>query len=626
MRQHQHIGSFRMYLPSSIYRKRLNAKVLALQGTLSRLDDSALRSVSLDLRASAQSGKSLRTLLVPAFALVREAAIRIFGYGHHDVQLLGGMHLALERVIEMETGQGKTLTAILPLYLYALQGRGAHLATSNDYLAKRDAETMGCVFDLLGMSCGYIVDQMPDDQRREAYACDITYGTGSEFGFDFLRDRLKRYQTPNSRSTEMGVVQRDLHFILADEADALLIDDANTPMILGAAGESTQGGDELYSWFNLVARYAREGREFSVKSPDHPLELTDNGRMWVRERFRHAGIDCRLSPFELYEGMQKALTVLRNFHRDKQYIIRDQEVVLVNEQTGRLGEGRQLQNGLHQLIQAREGVPITPPNSHAARVTVQCFFLLYKHLAGMSGTVMSAAREFRRVYNRPVVRIPTAVPSRRQRLSPQVFASGSERWQAVCAEVEAMLSNGRSVLVGTRSVEKSEELAQVLRRLHISHNVLNARLHAEEAEIVQRAGHPGSVTVATGMAGRGTDIKLVPSVRDAGGLHVILTEMHDSCRADLQLIGRCGRQGDPGSFRQYLSADDEVLDSAHGAEGASRTRQKLRLHRVEPAMQQAQRSIERRLELARTTQLQSEERKMKSLKELGLDPILDVLS
>jgi preprotein translocase subunit SecA len=615
-----------MFLPAFSSRKRFYSEVLRHQQPLMTATDASLRAASLNLRGLAQSGKCLKQLMPEAFALVREAARRVFGYCHHDVQLLGGMHMALRRVIEMETGQGKTLTAILPLYLFALQGKGAHLATSNDYLARRDAETMEPVFSLLGIRCGYVVDQMPDDERRTAYACDITYGTGTEFGFDFLRDRIKRRNARRGGGPRERCVQRGLHFILADEADALLVDDANTPMVMGTAGEKEPTREELYRWLVSIAPLAREGRDFIVKSGNRPLEITSQGRLWIRNRLRQAGIDLVISPFELYDGLQKSLTVLRNFHRDKQYIIRDQEVVLVNEQTGRLGEGRQLQNGLHQMIQANEGLPLTAPNSHAARVTVQSFFLSYDHLAGMSGTVLCSAREFRKVYKRSVVRVPTAVPSRRESWPTRVCITEAARWQSVCDEVEQLLRLQRSVLIGTRSVEKSEALSQQLQQRGIRHTVLNARLHAEEAEIIARAGEPGAVTVATGMAGRGTDIKLSECVRRAGGLHVVLTELHDSSRADQQLFGRCGRQGDPGSYRQFLSADDEVLQAAYGHEVANRLRERLTARNIESAMRGAQRALETRQELARAAQLHAEERKLKSLRELGLDPILDVLA
>lgn len=589
------------------------------------LPDLGLKAKSLDLRHRARSGVDRQLLMPEAYALVSEAANRCLGLRHFDVQLLGGIYAARGRVIEMETGQGKSLTAILPLFLFALLGKGAHLATSNDYLAERDATSMRPVFELLGLSCGHVADQMPDEARRDNYACDITYGTSTEFGFDFLRDRTKRRAHQAQAAGEEIIVQRGLHYLLADEADSLLIDDANTPMVLGTQGVFSAGLEELMRWVVTFAPQAQEGKHFVIRRGSRKPELTPMGRRWARACCRSSGPDVRLSVFELYDYLEKAITVHRDFHRDEQYLVRDQEVVLIQESTGRLGEGRQLQGGLHQIIQAYEGLPITPPNSHAARITVQGFVLAYHHVSGMSGTALTAAAEFRKVYNLRIQRIPTAVPSRRVEYPLQFFRGSEERWEAICQEIAALQQQGRATLIGTRSVDKSEYLSGLLQARHIPHCVVNARQNGDEARAISLAGQAGAVTVATGMAGRGTDIKLAPEVREAGGLHVIMSELLDSSRADHQLIGRCARQGDPGSYRQFLSADDEILDSAYGSEHARQLRARLPQAAIPRALYTAQRRLERRQRDARAAQLTFEKHKLKSFREMGLDPVLDVL-
>ncbi len=599
---------------------------------LAHVSAQELLRASVDLRARVCMGDRNRSATLEAFALVREASRRTLGMAHHDVQILGGWHLAHGRVIEMETGQGKTLTATLPLVYHALLGRGAHLATSNDYLAQRDSETMSPLFQALGLRCGYIADQMPDDVRTESYRCDITYGTGTEFGFDFLKDRMKRRGgQPADHGNSMGnsnksCVQRGLHFMLADEADSLLIDDANTPLILGTNGRVREDQIKLFSWIATTAPLAEEGTHFTIRLPSRSIELTSAGRHWTRAQLKRSGWSGACSMLEVFDLMEKGVWIHREFHRDRQYIVRDGEVVLISEGTGRLGEGRQLQDGLHQLIQAKENIPITPPNSHAARITVQGFFLSYKHLAGMSGTVMSAKQEFGKVYGRAIVAIPTAQRSLRTQWPTRYFRSDAERWDAICEEVQSLREQGRSVLIGTRSVAKSERLSNLLTKRGFSHCVLNAKLHAEEAEIIARAGQAGAVTVATGLAGRGTDIKLTEEVRHAGGLHVILSELHDSKRSDQQLFGRCARQGDPGSYRQFLSLEDEILDHANGHEQARQLRAKASAASIPRLMHNAQSRLEARSRQSRTEQLQHEKRKLRSLREMGLDPVLDTIA
>lgn len=596
-----------------------------LGAALANRSDSQLREDSLSLRLRAQSGQSLTSLIPEAFALVRETATRVLQQRHYPVQLIGGIHLARLRVIEMETGQGKTLTATLPLYLFALQSKGAHLATSNDYLAQRDAETMRPVFERLGLSCGFVADQMEDQQRAESYACDITYGTGTEFGFDFLRDRMKlRYHASPSQ-----LVQRGLHFVLADEADALLIDDANTPMVLGAKADVDSDDVQQYHWAVATASSAVEGLHYEFQTKNRTVELTPGGRAWIRQQRSSALSHWQGSILQAYELVEKAIKVHHDFHRDKQFMVREGQVVLINEATGRVGEGRELQNGMHQIIQASEGLEVTALNSHAAKITVQGLFLSYRSLAGMSGTVLSARHEFRRVYRKSVVRIPTAKPAQRVAMPPSVCPSEAERWRAIADEVAQMQLLGRATLIGTRSVAKSERVSELLTDRGIEHQVLNARQDADEAAIISQAGRAEAVTVATGLAGRGTDIKIDASVADAGGLHVIMSELHDSKRSDQQLFGRCGRQGEPGSYRQFLSIDDEILELAFGDMRAQRwraRRKRLTDPQIAKLLHAAQDQIERRFRSLRWASLDQERTKLRALFEMGLDPVLDAIA
>lgn len=601
-------------------------RIEQLESSFKVYSDGQLLQESRRLQARARTGEKLTNLIPPAFALVREAAWRTHRLRHFEVQLLGGVHLAYGRVIEMETGQGKTLTATLPLYLHALAGQGTHLATSNDYLAQRDAETMGPLFGMLGLTCGYVQDQMLDQLRIQNYACDITYGTGTVFGFDFLKDRLKRRALKHDVACHQPVMARGLHFLLADEADSLLIDDANTPMIIGAAAPLEPQRVRLFGWAVQVAPTAIEKEHYRYLPKEKQVELTAQGRSFVRKQLMDLDPHGQYSCLEAYSIIEKAILVRRNYHRDQQYIVRDGEVVLVNESTGRLGEGRQVQDGIHQLIQAYEGLKITPPNQHAARVTVQVFFLSYRHLAGMSGTVVSARSEFRRVYKKSVQRIATAKPSQRMEIPACYCPNVQQKWLAICNEIRQMRDVGRAVLVGTRSIDKSEQLSALLDQYGIPHQVLHARHHQTEAGIIAQAGQPAMVTVATGLAGRGTDIKLHDSVRQAGGLHVILTELHDSIRSDQQLIGRCARQGDPGSYRQFLCPDDQILTIAYGPERAQLIRRTTSHTRMPQVLRSAQHCIEQRQRTHRSAQLQAERRKLRTLVEMGLDPVLDSIS
>ena len=605
-----------------------------------RQSPAELRKSSLSLRYRAKSGEALASLLPEAFALVRVAAQRAVGMRHYDVQMLGGIALFHGMIAEMDTGEGKTLTATCPLYLHALLGKGSHLATVNDYLAQRDTEQMGPIYELLGMTVGCVQSQDSQDDRRKAYAADITYGTAKEFGFDFLRDRLLLRRLGRNAADFLGLgssqrwddtgdkpVQRGAHFVLVDEADSVLIDEARTPLIIGSLGdEARQATVAMFQWAADVAPQFVEDEHFEVDE-DKKVELTLAGRQLVRslpknEWIRQAGL------VDLYDYMERAIKVYRDFHRDQQYVVRDGEIVIVDEYTGRLGEGRKWRDGIHQAIEAKEKVEITVPTGQAARITVQDLFLRYRFLAGMTGTAMSAVKEFRKIYKMRVVRIPTNRPVQRKALPTRVFGSGEAKWEAILQEVRQMHEAGRPVLVGTRSIDKSILLSELLKAAGIPHQVLNAHEVAQEAEIVAEAGHARRVTVATNMAGRGTDIKLGEGVAEKGGLHVICTEMHDARRIDRQLYGRCGRQGDPGTYRQYLALDDEILRTAYGPAYAERmirrgARQSGERSGLAGLFRRAQRKVERKHFRDRNVLLYHERERKKMQREMGQDPYLD---
>lgn len=530
-----------------------------------------LRKKSLALRYRARSGEPLERLMPEAYALVREAGRRTIGMRHFDVQLLGGIAAFYGSIIEMQTGEGKTLTATLPMYLYALCGRGSHLATVNDYLAKRDADLMKPIYEALGLTIGVIQTQQQQPERRKAYACDITYGTAKEFGFDFLRDRLLLRRIREGQRDLLGgmlqehqghdeqPVQRDSYFALVDEADSILIDEARTPLIISAIPtEEERLAVACFEWASKSVEQFVEDEDYEYDHDKKSVELTREGRRKVREINKPEALDT-VGMFNIYEYIERALKVERDYILDRQYVVRDGEIVIVDEFTGRLGEGRKWRDGIHQAVEAKEGVKISVETGQAARVTVQDFFLRYENLAGMTGTVAASAREMKKIYRQDFVPVPTNRPPIRQQLPIRIFGTEAEKWDAIVDEIEALYQIRRPILIGTRSIDKSEILSHLLQKRNIPHQVLNANRIDEEAEIISHAGELGMVTVSTNMAGRGTDIKLGPGVKELGGLHVICTEMHDSARIDRQLIGRCGRQGDPGTYRQYLAMDDELL-------------------------------------------------------------------
>ncbi|MCA9100823.1 MAG: translocase [Planctomycetales bacterium] len=618
-------------------------QVDAHEPRLLELSDYELRKASLSLRYRARSLEPLSRLLPEAYALVREAGRRFLGMRHFDVQIIGGIAIFEHSIAEMQTGEGKTLTATLPMYLHALTGKGAQLATVNDYLAKRDADLMRPIYESLGLSVGVIQTQMTQPQRRKAYKCDVTYGTAKEFGFDFLRDRLLlRRQREGELDFLSGMlgdeagggeqaVQRQPYFALVDEADSILIDEARTPLIISALPTEEEKIEvECYKWAADVSENFVQDDDYEYDHEKQKVELTADGRRKVRTLHKPEAMDA-VGMYSIYEYIERAVKVNHAFIRDRHYVIRDGEVVIVDEFTGRLAEGRKWRDGITQAIEAREDIEVTVNAGQAARVTVQDYFKRYEVLGGMTGTAWSSSGELKKIYGLRVVQIPTNRPEIRQRLPDAVYGNADAKWTAIVDEVRALHEVGRPVLIGTRSIDKSEELSRRLVESGIPHQVLNAHRVSEEAEIVAQAGQLNKVTVSTNMAGRGTDIKLGDDVGELGGLHVICTEMHDASRVDRQLVGRCGRQGDPGSFRQYLSLDDDILLAglgrkkaerliAEGENGQGEFRRRAGLFR------RAQRRIERRHFRDRKMLMYYEDERKKMQLQMGQDPYLDTPS
>jgi preprotein translocase subunit SecA len=502
------------------------------------------------------------------------------------------------------------------------------LATVNDYLAQRDAEWMMPIYHALGMSVGIIQANMQPPQRREAYHCDITYGTAKEFGFDFLKDRLLLRKIDEGKHDLIGALmgetentheqpmQREPFFALVDEADSILIDEASTPLIISASPDSdTEQEAERFRWAAESAPQFEDKEDYTYDHDKRTVDLTLPGRRKVRAIPKPAAFD-QTGLQDIYEFIQRAVLVNRNYHRDEHYVIRNGEVVIVDEFTGRLGEGRKWRDGIHQAVEAKEGVKVTCAAGQAARVTVQDYFLRFEHLGGMTGTAAASSRELRSIYRCRVVPVPTHRSPQRKRLPTLIYKEESAKWEAIVQEVIEIHKTGRPILIGTRTIDKSVLLSEKLRHAGIAHDVLNAYKIAEEAEIVAKAGEIGKVTVSTNMAGRGTDIKITDEVRKLGGLHVICTEMHESARIDRQLIGRCGRQGDPGTYRQYLSTDDELLKRAFG-----KKRKFAAL--FERLFIRAQRKVERQSYRNRKVMLYHEKERKKMQRAMGQDPYLD---
>jgi len=604
-----------------------------LESELESLDETSLKARTAAFRERLENGESLDALLPEAFATVREASKRVMGMRHFDVQMVGGITLHRGRIAEMKTGEGKTLVATLAVYLNALPSKGVHVVTVNDYLARRDAEWMRPLYEFLGLSVGVIFSGQTPEEKRHAYACDITYGTNNEFGFDYLRDNM-------AFSLEEKV-QRGLHFAIVDEVDSILIDEARTPLIIsGAVDENT----ELYRVVDRLAKHLErcsdeedpESGDFILDEKQKQVEVTEAGHHKVEELMRGEGLlgeeDSLYAAqnLNLLQHMHSALRARHLYHRDVDYIVNDGQVVIVDEHTGRSMPGRRWSEGLHQAVEAKEGVPVQRESQTLASTTFQNYFRLYDKLSGMTGTADTEAFEFRQIYGLDVVVIPTNRPLIRQDLNDLVYLTAEEKFEAIIDDVKAQTEAGRPVLVGTASIETSEYLADLMKRAGMQFNVLNAKQHQSEAEIIAQAGRPGAVTIATNMAGRGTDIVLGgnweaeaaklenPSeaqleqlkaewqarhdaVLEAGGLHVIGSERHESRRIDNQLRGRAGRQGDPGSTRFFLSLEDNLM-RLFGSDRVQRMMKALGLERgeaiehrmVSNAVERAQKKVEGR--------------------------------
>ncbi len=542
-------------------------KIEALGPEMKKLSDEELRQKTQEFKDRLAKGETLDDLLVEAFAVVREAADRVLGMRHYRVQLIGGVILHQGRIAEMKTGEGKTLVSTLPAYLNALEGKGVHIVTVNDYLAKRDAEWMGSVHEFLGLTVGVILNSMSPDERRAAYACDITYATNNELGFDYLRDNMVIYKE--------RLVQRDLNFAIIDEVDSVLIDEARTPLIIsGQSGKST----ELYRVCDILARQLVRGEasgemtkmtaimgeeitetgDFIVNEKEKTINLTEEGVHKV-EKFFHIENLADPENLEIQHNIILALRAHNLMFRDKDYVVKDDEVLIVDEFTGRIMPGRRYSDGLHQAIEAKEGVKVKRESKTLATITFQNFFNKYKKKCGMTGTALTEEKEFRDIYGMDVIEIPTNKPVIRKDHHDAVYKTHKEKINAVIEAIEQCHKKGQPVLVGTITIEASEEISNLLKKRGIPHQVLNAKFHEKEAEIVAQAGQYGAVTIATNMAGRGTDIKLGEGVADVGGLMIIGTERHESRRIDNQLRGRAGRQGDPGESRFYISLEDDLL-------------------------------------------------------------------
>ncbi|MHC1791689.1 preprotein translocase subunit SecA [Solidesulfovibrio sp.] len=519
----------------------------AFEPQIKALDDDAIRARIVELRQEVAGGRTLDDILPEVFAIVREASVRSLGMRHYDVQLIGGATLHQGKIAEMKTGEGKTLVATLPVVLNALSGKGVHLITVNDYLARRDAAWMGKLYAFLGLSVGVIIHGLTDQERQIAYAADITYGTNNEFGFDYLRDNMKFYQEQ--------LVQRPLNYAIVDEVDSILIDEARTPLIISGQAEDSS---VLYAKVNALIPLLHLDTHFTVDEKARTVLLTDEGVARMEDVLKVDNL-FDAANITLQHHVLQALKAHHIFQRDVDYVVTDGQVVIVDEFTGRLMPGRRYSDGLHQALEAKELVQVEAENQTLATITFQNYFRMYAKLSGMTGTADTEAVEFREIYDLEVISIPTNQPMVRKDFADLVYKTQREKFEAIAADVKELHQRGQPVLVGTVSIEKSELLSDMLKKTGVPHDVLNAKNHEKEAEIVALAGHAGKVTIATNMAGRGTDIVLGPGVVDLGGLHILGTERHESRRIDNQLRGRSGRQGDPGSSRFYLALDDDLM-------------------------------------------------------------------
>ncbi|WP_417916719.1 preprotein translocase subunit SecA [Candidatus Electronema sp. JC] len=558
-----------------------------LEPSVEPLTDSQLRDKTAEFKERCAGGETLDSLLPEAFAVCREGAKRVLGERHYDVQLIGGMVLHQGKIAEMKTGEGKTLTSTAAVYLNALSGKGVHVVTVNDYLARRDVEWMGQLYHFLGLSTGAILHGMDDRARREAYAADVTYGTNNEFGFDYLRDNMKFALS--------DYCQRGFNFAIVDEVDSILIDEARTPLIISGPAEMST---DLYHKVDAVMPRFREEEHYTKDEKSRQVLLTDEGVMLAEELL---GVDNLYDPRNIgwLHHVNQALKAHVLFKKDVDYIVKNGEVVIVDEFTGRTMEGRRWSDGLHQAVEAKEGVKIEKENQTLASITFQNYFRMYKKLAGMTGTADTEAAEFKKIYNLDVVVIPSNRPVVRIDMADVIYKNQAAKYRAVVREIKELHEKGQPALVGTISIDVSELISDMLKKEGIPHEVLNAKQHDREAEIIAQAGQLGKITIATNMAGRGTDIKLGAGVREAGGLHILGTSRHESRRIDNQLRGRSGRQGDPGSSRFYLSLEDDLL-RIFGGDRLTSIMNRLGMEEDEPiehsmiskAIENAQRKVE----------------------------------
>ena len=570
-------------------RKIVEQQINPLEDGLKKLSDSSLANKTNEFKARLAKGETLDDILPEAFAVVREASRRVLGMRHFDVQLIGGIVLHRGNIAEMCTGEGKTLVATAPVYLNALEGKGVHVITVNDYLAKRDSEWMGQVYKFLGLSVGLIVHDLDFQQRKIAYNSDITYGTNNEFGFDYLRD--------NMVTSLDQMVQRPLHYCLIDEVDSILIDEARTPLIISGPGQKST--DNYYVMAKLVP-HLKKDEDYTIDEKQKTVAPTEAG-VAKMEKMLHVENLYDAENLELNHLFVQALRAQTMMQRDKDYVVKDGEVVIVDEFTGRLMYGRRYSDGLHQAIEAKEGLEVQRESQTLATITFQNYFRMYDKLAGMTGTAKTEEQEFIKIYGLPVIQIPTNKPIQRKDLPDVVFKTKRGKYRAVVKEVERRHATGQPILIGTTSIEQSEELSHMLDVAKIPHSVLNAKYHEKEAAIVALAGQKGAVTIATNMAGRGTDIQLGDGVAELGGRAIIGTERHESRRIDNQLRGRAGRQGDPGSSQFFLSLEDDLL-RIFGGDNIKKFMEKMGLDEDEPinsrmvsnAIQKAQKRVDAR--------------------------------
>jgi preprotein translocase subunit SecA len=614
------------------------------EAEFAKLSDNDLLLKAKRMRGRARGGEKLDRLLPEAFGMVCVSSHRTLGMRPFDVQLAAGVVLHQGAIAELATGEGKTLTAACPVFLNALTGKGVHVTTVNDYLAKRDAEWMAPVYEALGLSVGFLQQKMPDPERKQMYQCDITHGTASEFGFDYLRDKLKLKQGPNaghgtafwkpwfdSGEDPQAIdprVQRKHHYALVDEADSVFIDDARTPLIIGGpTRNATVEEAAVYVWADQIARGMTPTQHFFLDEKKNKIELTDDGRKVLRWSNPPSGEHSHAMD-KLQEHVERALWAHHRYRRDQHYMIHEQKVVLIDESTGRAQPDRHWRDGMHQAVEVKEAVPVTKATEHAAEITYQSYYRLYKKLAGMTGTAAQNWLELYRVYKLWVVCVPTNKSCIRQQWPDRVFPTEDTKFRQVVEDIKKLHAAGRPILVGTRSVDKSEKLSEMLKAAGIDHDVLNAKNHGLEAEIIKKAGLWGKVTVATNMAGRGTDIKPEARVLEVGGLHVIGTERHEALRIDRQLAGRAGRQGDVGSCQFYLALEDELLeglseDKAAAMKKRGRAGGNADWQGYFPLFRKAQKRLERKHRRQRIDLMMWHKQREEILKELGADLHVD---